>query len=49
MYFRSYNKDDEKIKFTRFWISTLLFERNYYQDYYMIWMDETSINSNCYK
>ena len=48
-YFRSYTKDDQKIKKARFWITFELFETVYFNNKYIVWMDETSINNSSFK
>ena len=48
-YFRSYKKDDEKIKQARFWIAFELFATGYFENKYIVWMDETSINNTSFK
>ena len=42
-------KDEEYIKELRLWISHTMFFGNYFNDYYIVWMDESSINSAEYK
>ena len=50
VYFRSYSKDEQSIKETRFWLASVLFENNnFYTDKYMVWMDESAINNTSYK
>ena len=48
-YFRSYKKDDEKIKQARFWIAFELFATGYFENKYIVWMDKTSINNTSFK
>ena len=49
VYFRSYEKDDVKIKQARYWVTSTLFDNDYMQDHYMVWMDESSINNMAFK
>ena len=44
----TYNEDDEKIKHYRFWITFELFQKEYFQKAYMIWMDESAINNTSF-
>ena len=51
IYFRSYDKDDVKIKYARFWLAWKLFNERYFEDQnkYVVWMDESSINNASFK
>ena len=48
VYYRSYSKDEEKIIYMRFYLTFELFEKNYFKEYFMIWMDESPINNTSF-